>query len=93
MGPYLIGFHIAHDRIQVSRHTTDCGKAPGSVPHVFGTERSCLQVGTGRIEFKRRFLIEAVRSKKGFPFHSIILSLTGVKLGSVEGEVRKGGML
>ena len=29
--------------------------------------------------FKRWFLVEAVRSKKGFPFHSIMLSLMRVK--------------
>ena len=35
------------------------------------------------------FLIETVRSKKGFSFHSIILSLTRARSGSVKGQVRR----
>ena len=34
-------------------------------------------------------MIEIVRSKKGFSFHSIILSLAEVGVRSVKGEIRK----
>ena len=93
IGSCLIGLHITQDQIQVPGPATDCSERSGSVPRVFGTEGPCLEVGTGLIEFRRRFLIKTVGSKKGFPFHSIILGLTGVGLGSAKGEVRKSDPL
>lgn len=55
---------------------------------VLGAEESCLQAGTGRIKFGR-VLIKIVCSKKGFPFHSIVLSLAEVGSRSMKDELRK----